>query len=160
MELLNRRPGSPTSKQPLKIFIVSANNATFELSIFGGTSDMALHRAVATRMGVPPAYSDGSESFYVADEDGRVLPLTESLPDGIKLVVKLTEPPPAAPRRQPSASASFIRRPVEQPSGGPLPTPPANAAHKVGRAPLRAAGTTGSVLVCLHQRSVLPAQGG
>ena len=60
MELLNRRPGSPTSKQPLKIFIVSANNATFELSIFGGTSDMALHRAVATRMGVPPAYSDGS----------------------------------------------------------------------------------------------------
>lgn len=73
---------------------------SFDVALFPGTSDRALQRSVAARAGVPAAYWDGSESFYLTKggANDMVIPLcADGLPDGQVLVMHVLRAPPGAP---------------------------------------------------------------
>jgi len=118
MAALMSREMRKKSHIPKKTVIVYAPhiNETFEVALFSGSSDQALHRSCATRARVAPFLQDGRDTFYFTSgaATDAIVPLCEGLPDGVRLTMHVTAH---------SAAGNSSR-----PSGAPAPPPPAASA--------------------------------
>lgn len=80
-------------------------NETFDIMIFPGSSNEALHRTVASRARVPMTLPGGLESFFLTSggPSEAVFPLCDGLPDGMHLTMHLHAAAPGADHRAPPA---------------------------------------------------------
>ena len=89
------------SLTPKKLTIqVPHVGVAYTFALLSGVSNKALRIAIASRVRMPLAHDDGSETFYLTDgpPNGTVFPVcAEGLPDGASLTMHV-HPPPADPR--------------------------------------------------------------